>query len=163
MILELQSIRLLNRKSTVSIGKIPIGVFFNSDVIYPTNEAYVHEPQPIDSDYASITPLVRVEATLDDNYFKANIDPQLYSPYPLGRKYHFENKAYTVLGTPPKYALPRLPNYLNNPEYEVNDQRLRTMDGLKVYPYVEGSISFSVTMLFWLFDRKSSDNNGTNY
>lgn len=105
------------------------GVIY-SDVIYLTNRVVDHEPfditELIGSDYTSNIPLVSVEATLDDTYFKTDINPPLYSQYPLGGKYRFEYREDIILGAPPKYALPILSSYLSNLEYEVNDQRLRT-------------------------------------
>lgn len=102
-----------------------------SDVIYLTNRVDDHEPfditELLGSDYTNDIPLVSVEATLDDDYFTVDMNPPLYSKYPLGGQYSFRHRDGTVLGTPsPKYALPILSNYINNLEYEVNDNMLRT-------------------------------------
>ena len=102
-----------------------------SDVIYLTNRVNSHEPfdipELLGSDYTDDIPLVSVEATLDDDYFVADMNPPLYSQYPMmGGQYVFEHRDGTILGTPPKYALPLLSNYINNLEYEVNENMLRT-------------------------------------
>ena len=105
------------------------GVIY-SDVIYLTNRVKDHEPfdlfELIGSKYTDNIPLVSVEATLDDNYFTLDMNPPLYSKYPLGGQYAFENREVQILGTPPKHALPLLSSYLNNLEYEVNEKSLRT-------------------------------------
>lgn len=106
------------------------GVIY-SDVIYLTNRVNDHEPfdlvELLGSDYTDNIPLVSVEATLDDNYFTADMNPPLYAQYPLGGTYEFQNRDGTVLGTPaPKYALPLLSSYINNLEYGVNENMLRT-------------------------------------
>lgn len=101
-----------------------------SDVIYLTNRVKDHEPfdltELLGSNYTNNIPLVSIEATLDDTYFNTDINPPLYSKYPLGGQYTFNSRDAAVLGTPPKYALPLLSNYLNNLEHEVNEQNLRT-------------------------------------
>lgn len=105
------------------------GVIY-SDVIYLTNRVNSHEPfditELLGSDYTDDIPLVSVEATLDDDYFTVDMNPPLYGQYPLGGQYAFQHRDGTLLGTPPKYALPILSNYINNLEYEVNETMLRT-------------------------------------
>ena len=101
-----------------------------SDVIYLTNRINSHEPfdipELIGSDYTNNIPLVSVEATLDDDYFVADINPPLYAKYPLGGQYNFQHRDGAILGTPPKFALPILSSYINNLAYEVNENMLRT-------------------------------------
>ena len=103
---------------------------FSSDVVYLYNNMNDHEPFDLTeltgSVYTDNTPLVSVEATLDDTYFTSDINPPLYAKYPLGGRYTFENREDNLLGTPPKLALPLLSSYLTNLEYEVNEKMLRT-------------------------------------
>ena len=105
------------------------GVIY-SDVIYLTNRVNDHEPfditELVGSVYSDNVALVSVEATLEDTYFTIDINPPLYAKYPMGGRYTFENRDESLLGAPPKYALPILSKYLNNLEYEVNEQMLRT-------------------------------------
>ncbi|MEC3908201.1 hypothetical protein VOI54_14315 [Tamlana sp. 2201CG12-4] len=107
------------------------GVIY-SDVIYLINRVNSHEPfdiaELLGSEYTNNIPLVSVEATLDDSYFTADMNPPLYSQYPMmGGQYVFEHRDGTILGTPPKYALPILSNYINSLEYQVNENMLRTI------------------------------------
>ncbi len=101
-----------------------------SDVIYLTNRLDDHEPfdimELLGSNFTDHIPLVSIEATLEDSYFTADINPPLYAQYPMGGTYTFENRKVQLLGTPPKYAMPILSSYLTNLEYEVNDKTLRT-------------------------------------
>ncbi len=101
-----------------------------SDVIYLTNRVNDHEPfdivELVGSEYTENKPLVSMEATLDDTYFTEDMNPPLYSKYPLGGRYSFQNRDENTLGAPPKYALPISSEYLTNLEYEVNENMLRT-------------------------------------
>lgn len=101
-----------------------------SDVIHLSNRINDHEPFDLidltGSKYTENIPLVSIEATLDDTYFTTDLNPHLYSKYPLGGSYTFQHREVPVLGSPPKYALPILSSYLSNLEYEVNEQALRS-------------------------------------
>ncbi len=105
------------------------GVIY-SDVIYLVNRVDSHEPfdlvDLLGSSFTGDIPLVSIEASLDDKYFTADINPPLYANYPLGNQYSFKNRNENELGAPPKYALPILTSYLNNLEHEINDNTLRT-------------------------------------
>lgn len=109
------------------------GVIY-SDVIYLTNRINDHEAfdivELLGSEYTDNTPLVSAEASLDDAYFTKDMNPALYAKYPLAGRYTFINREVNLLGSPPKYAIPILSNYLNNLEYEVNTKMLRT-----TFPY----------------------------
>lgn len=105
------------------------GVIY-SDVIYLTNRVKDHEPfdiaELIGTDYTGSEPLVSTIATLDNNYFKQDMNPPLYSNYPLGGVYSIINRDMEEYGIPPVKALPILSTYLTNLEYEVNETMLRT-------------------------------------
>ncbi|WP_157487217.1 hypothetical protein [Gelidibacter algens] len=115
--------------NSISTQNYNWGVIY-SDVIYLTNTITDHEPfdsaELLGSGYTNNVPLISVEATLDDAYFISDMNPPLYSKYPLGGKYQFDNRDGQTLGTPPKYALPIVSEYLTNLEYGVNEQMLRT-------------------------------------
>ncbi|WP_411029854.1 hypothetical protein [Spongiimicrobium sp. 3-5] len=101
-----------------------------SDVIYLTNKVKNHEPfdipELLGTPHTADEPLVSVEATLEDRYFKDDINPSLYARYPLANTYRFKNRDDKVLGAPPKYALPILSKYLTSLEYEVNENWVKT-------------------------------------
>ncbi|TCI90120.1 hypothetical protein [Tenacibaculum sp. M341] len=104
-----------------------------SDVIYLNNSIKKHEPfDLVDLKgvvYTDYKPLVTIEATLEDDYYKKDMNPPLYSKYPMAG-YRFTNRNDSELGTPPKYALPIVESYLTNLEYDVNKHELETM-----FPY----------------------------
>ncbi len=100
-----------------------------SDVIYLGNSIKKHEPfdltDLLGSSYTNKKPLVTIEATLEDDYFKKDMNPPLYSKFPV-EEYQIENRDANELGTPPKLALPIIEKYLQNLEYEVDQDMLET-------------------------------------
>ncbi|HEX9825432.1 MAG TPA: hypothetical protein VGA80_02450, partial [Flavobacteriaceae bacterium] len=109
-----------SKVNSISTSNYNWGVIY-SDVIYLTNKVNDHEPfdvtELLGSQYTGNKPLVRIEASLDDTYFTDDLNPPLYSRYPLGGRYSFQNRDENTLGTPPKYALPISSEYLTNLEY----------------------------------------------
>ncbi|WP_158837577.1 hypothetical protein [Polaribacter sp. L3A8] len=103
---------------------------YYSDVIHLFTSIQDHEPfdvvELLGTNYTDNIALVGIEATLDDAYFTDDINPPLYSNYPFGGQYTFINRDDEILGTPPKFALPIISSYLNNLEYEINQNSLRT-------------------------------------
>ncbi len=105
-----------------------------SDVIYLTNRMSNHEAfdlvELVGSEYTEHKPLVSIEATLDDDYFTKDLNPPLYSKYPLGGKYKVNNRDAAILGVPPKYDLPILSEYITNLEHDIKKDMLKT-----TFPY----------------------------
>ncbi|CAA0203089.1 hypothetical protein [Tenacibaculum maritimum] len=100
-----------------------------SDVIYLTNRMETHEPfdipELLGTKFTNNISLVKIEASLEDAYFIKDINPPLYAKYPTGG-YTIKNRDTRILGTPPKFALPLLNNYITSLEHEVNDNMLQT-------------------------------------
>ncbi len=100
-----------------------------SDVIYLGNTIRKHEPfdltDLLGSSYTNNKPLVTIAATLEDDYFKKDINPPLYSKYPM-KGYTITNRNENELGAPPKHALPIIESYLQNLEYDVDYNMLET-------------------------------------
>ena len=101
-----------------------------SDVIYLNNTIKNHEPFELNDlkggVYTADKPLVTIEATLEDDYYKKDIYPPLYAKYPMSG-HRFTNRDENKLGTPPKLALPIIESYLTNLEYDVNKHELETI------------------------------------
>lgn len=108
------------------------GVIY-SDVIYLGNQIKNHEPFDVTdllgSSYTNNKPLVTIAATLDDSYFMQDINPPLYSKYPM-LGYKIKNRDENILGAPPRLALPLIDEYVNNLENDVNQGMLET-----TFPY----------------------------
>ncbi len=68
--------------------------------------------------YSENQPLVVVEATLNDNYFKEDIDPIIYQKYPQESRYTLSRDA-NILGFRPVRAVPLINRYITSIEYNV--------------------------------------------
>ena len=71
--------------------------------------------------YTDDKPLITAAATLQDDYFGTDMNPNIYTTYPLGGKYEITNRDVTELGRIPARALPINATYLNNLENDVNN------------------------------------------
>ncbi|WP_075340671.1 hypothetical protein [Tenacibaculum agarivorans] len=78
-------------------------------------------------DYTGREPLVRVEAVLDDSYYKDRIFPLIYKNYPLEPEFTVSRNT-DELGLPPKKAVDILTWYVpylkQNPTYSLLDRRI---------------------------------------
>lgn len=105
-----------------------------SDVIYLTNRISNHEPfdlvELVGTEFTEHKALVSIEASLDDDYFTKDLNPPLYSKYPLGGKYIVNNRDAAILGVPPKYDLPILSEYITNLEHDIKQDMVKT-----TFPY----------------------------
>lgn len=119
--------------NTITTSSYNWGIIY-SDVIHLTNRLDEHEAfdlvELVGSTYTDNKPLVSAEATLEDSYFREDLDPYLYSNYPLGDQFTFQHREEFPLGVPPKFDLPILSSYLTNLDYGINQNILRT-----TFPY----------------------------
>ncbi|WP_417443572.1 hypothetical protein [Joostella sp.] len=92
-----------------------------SDVIFLANRIQSDETFDLaeltGNEFTDNKPLVNVRATLADDYFKKDINPPLYSKYPIGGKYRLKNREESEYGTPPSRAVPILSHYLTSVQY----------------------------------------------
>lgn len=104
-----------------------------SDAVFLTNQIADHEPFDLPELEGTKTtankPLVLVEAVLDDAYFKEEINPILYQPYPFDG-ITIDDRDTETYGIPPKKAVPVKSYYLNFVSYNVNQNQTRT-----AFPY----------------------------
>ncbi len=104
-----------------------------SDILELENKIHDHEPFGLadinGTAHTDNTPLIKAAATLEDTYFRKDINPPLYAKYPIGG-YRFTNRDDKVLGAPPRYAVSIISSYIDNLTNEVNEHDLRT-----VFPY----------------------------
>ncbi len=122
-----------NKVNSISVDEYNFSKLY-SDVIYLTNKIKDHESFDLveltGSIYTDHVPTISVEAALDDNYFTKDINPPLYSNYPMGGRYNILNRDSNEYGIPPSKALPIYSSYLTYVEYGVNGEWLRT-----TFPY----------------------------
>lgn len=101
-----------------------------SDVIYLSTTISDHEAHDLveleGSAYSNTIPLLTAESTLEDDYFRLDINPYLYQNYVLNGAYGITNRDTDELGIPPAKALPINSYYLMSLENEVNQQWIRT-------------------------------------
>ena len=74
--------------------------------------------------YTNFSPLIQVEATLDDAYYKRKIRPLLYKNYPLEPSFTV-NRDPVILGVPPKKAFELITWYLGYLEQKPNSSFLK--------------------------------------
>ncbi len=114
--------------NAINVDDYRWGVIY-SDVIYLNNTIKNHEPFDLidlkGGVYTADKPLITIEGTLEDDYFKKDINPPLYAKYPMSG-YRITNRDENKLGAPPKFALPIIESYLTNLEYDVNKHELET-------------------------------------
>lgn len=100
-----------------------------SDVIYLSNTISDQEAYDLvdleGTIYSNNTPLLKIESTLQDDYFQLDINPYLYKNYPLAG-YTITNRDTEQLGIIPTKALPITSYYLMSIENNVNSNWVRT-------------------------------------
>jgi hypothetical protein len=115
--------------NSINIDGYNVGKHF-SDVIYLVNTIKDHEDFDLveltGNTYTENIPTISVEAVLEDDYFKKDINPPLYSQYPLGGKYKITNRDSEEYGVPPVRALPINTSYLSSKELNTNKDWTRT-------------------------------------
>jgi len=120
---------LKDKVSSMSVSGYNFGKIY-SDVIYLTNKIKDHEDFDIvelaGSAYTDNISTVSVEAVLDDDYFIKDINPLLYSNYPLNGIYRIKLREEAEFGIPPAKALPLSSSYLTYVQYGINKEWTRT-------------------------------------
>ncbi len=71
--------------------------------------------------YTDDKPLITAAATLQDEYFGTDMNPNIYATYPFGGKYEITNRDVSEFGRIPTRALPINATYLLNLENNVNN------------------------------------------
>jgi len=89
----------------VYIGIYQANVSFNSPEVFGENEL---------NGGKLYQPLIQFEALQNNRWFKNELNPLMYSEYPLAGKFTLDWRKATVLGTPPVYAV-RILQDINNP------------------------------------------------
>ncbi|MCV6630138.1 MAG: hypothetical protein OIF50_09790 [Flavobacteriaceae bacterium] len=119
--------------NAITVSQYNFGVIY-SDIIYLSNRIKNHEGFDLaelqGNSYTNNVSLVQAEAKLTDAYYKKDIFPYLYQPYPISENYKIENRDVSHLGVPPKRALIINSSYLNYLENVVENSLLHT-----VFPY----------------------------
>ncbi|WP_438711430.1 hypothetical protein ACSTS3_01230 [Aquimarina muelleri] len=110
------------------IGKVYIDAIYLSSTIASHDEGFdIVELEG--STYSENKPLVAVNATLEDDYFKQDIAPMLYTNYPIAGKYTFRRNT-ALLGTAPSKAISVRTNYIASLKKDTD-----TEWRLKSFPY----------------------------
>ena len=71
--------------------------------------------------YTDDKPLITAAATLQDDYFGTDMNPNIYATYPLGGKYEITYRDINEVGRIPTRALPINATYLLNLENNINN------------------------------------------
>lgn len=97
----------------------------SSDVLMFGYEAEGMEPfdlaDLVGTKHTDNKPLIDVEATLDDYFYKQKIYPLVYQDYPIFGKIHVKRDNVETIGVPPSKALPLRIEYMNRIEQGVFD------------------------------------------
>jgi hypothetical protein len=114
-----------NKMNAINNEGYNFGVI-SSDVIYLSNTISSQEAfEVVDLNgtiYSANKPLINASATLQDDYFGIDINPNIYSSYPFGGKYEFTHRSISELGNPPAKALPLSAYYMLSIENDVNPE-----------------------------------------
>jgi hypothetical protein len=114
-----------NKMNAINNQSYNFGVIY-SDVIYLSNTITSQEAfEVVDltgTTYSANKPLINASATLQDDYFGLDINPNIYNSYPFGGKYELTNRNITELGNPPVKALPLNTYYMMSIENDVNQE-----------------------------------------
>jgi hypothetical protein len=114
-----------NKMNAINNQSYNFGVIY-SDVIYLSNTISSQEAfEVVDltgTTYSANKPLINASATLQDDYFGLDINPNIYLSYPFGGKYELTNRNITELGNPPVKALPLNTYYMMSIENDVNQE-----------------------------------------
>lgn len=114
-----------SKMNSINTQNYNFGILY-PDVIYLENS--ISSPEAFDlidlegTIYTGNKPLLEAESTLTDTYFTTDINPSLYSQYPLGGKYEVTTRDTNDLGIAPIRALPLNAHYLMSIEYNVNQE-----------------------------------------
>lgn len=112
-----------SKMNAISTQNYNFGILY-PDVIYLENTISSSEAFDLvdlqGSIYTENSALIQAESALTDTYFTTDINPPLYSQYPLGGQYEITTRDTDDFGITPIRALPLNAHYLVSIEYDVN-------------------------------------------
>ncbi|RZS98985.1 hypothetical protein [Aquimarina brevivitae] len=124
-----------NKRLTAPLREIIYADVHKLKAVVGQSEAF-DIPELLGTEYTAGTPLIAVEATLQDNYYTNEIYPLIYKNYPLKPQFTVDRNV-SELGIPPKRGMDQLTWYQTylevNPESAYLKERLPHTYNLPIY------------------------------